>query len=148
MLGSIRAALNARPWIGYVLAGVLFAACVYFILRAGRGTDPYTPERMTEKVAIRFTDTDEVVEMTRGQLDKELRRRGDRLDPSQGIVNPKTGKPTGFLFSKSEWEEMIERINREKEEIRRSTGKQLPPVPREVPVPPSPPQGDAPSGKN
>jgi hypothetical protein len=29
----------------------------------------------------------------------------------EGIINPKTGKPTGFPFDKDEWSEWIARIN-------------------------------------
>jgi hypothetical protein len=69
-------------------------------------------------VTIRFTDTEDEMTIPRGRLDKELRRQGDHLDPSQGYINPKTNKPTGFLFDKAEWEAMIARINKDKEEAK------------------------------
>lgn len=138
MLASIREFINKKPWIGWIVAGLLLVGSVLYFLRTQRGTDPYSPDRMTEMVTIRFTDTNEEIEMTRGQMDKELRRRGDKIDPAQGIINPKTGQPTGFLFNKSEWEQMIARINREKEQIRSSSGKTVPPAPRKEPAPQPP----------
>ncbi|CAG0958478.1 hypothetical protein PHYC_00597 [Phycisphaerales bacterium] len=141
MLTRVRQFVNEKPWIGWLVAGLLLLGSVFYFLRTQRGTDPYSPDRMTEMVTIRFTDTNDEIEMSRGHMDRELRRRGDKIDPSQGIINPKTGQPTGFLFNKSEWEEMIARINREKEEIRATSGgKSIPPAPRKEPSPQPPPE--------
>jgi hypothetical protein len=123
MLSRFREFVNKSPWLGWILAAVLLAVSVVFFMRGQRGTDPYSPGRMQETVTIRFTDTNDEMTMTRGQMDRDLRKSGPKLDPSVGIINPKTGKPTGFLFNKSEWDEMITRINREKEEIRQTGGK-------------------------
>lgn len=148
MLGKLREFVNKSPWLGWVLfVAVLGLAVVLWFIRS-KGTDPYTPERMVEEVTVRFTDTNDEVKMTRGQLDKELRRRGDKLDAAQGIINPKTGQPTGFIFSKAEWEEMITRINQEKEEARTASGKLIKPAPRDEPKPMQPaPAGTAPAPK-
>src|SRR5207253_662796 len=97
MLTRFREFMNKSPWMGWALAALLLCVSVVFFIRArGPGSDPYSPERMRQMVTIRFTDTDEEVTMPRGTVDKDLRRQGDHLDPSKGIVNPKTGKPTGF----------------------------------------------------
>jgi hypothetical protein len=144
MIDRVRQMLN-KPWVGWAMFALLLGAAVFYFLRGGRGTDPYTPERMQETVTIRFTDTNDEIEMTRGQLDKELRRRGDTLDPTQGIINPKTGAPTGFLFNKSEWETMVARINAEKAEIRSTTGKSIAPAPR--PAAPADPKLLTPPGE-
>jgi hypothetical protein len=134
MTGGLREWLN-KPWLGWVLFVIVLGLAVYFFLTGGRSNSPYSPDRMKETVTIRFTDTNDEIEMTRGQLDKEVRRRGEAIDPTQGIINPKTGQPTGFLFSKSEWEEMVKRINAEKAAIRASAGKSVAPAPRpETPV--------------
>lgn len=123
MLAGVREFLNKKPWIGWALALVFLAIGAYFFYRSrSAGPDPYNPARMTEMVTIRFTDTEDEITMPRGRLDKELRRQGDHLDPSQGYINPKTGKPTGFLFNKTEWDEMIARINKEKEEAKAHPG--------------------------
>jgi hypothetical protein len=119
MLAAIREFLNKKPWVGWALAVVLLGVSVFFYFRSRRaGEDPYSPARMTEMVTIRFTDTEDEMTIPRGRLDKELRRQGDQLDPSKGIINPKTGKPTGFLFDKKEWDEWIARINKEKAEAK------------------------------
>jgi hypothetical protein len=121
MLGSVREFMNKAPWAGWVVAGVLLLAAVYMFMRGQTGTDPYSPERMTEMVTIRFTDTGDEITMPRGTMDKQLRHQGEKLDPSKGIINPKTGQPTGFLFNKEEWEEMVARINSEKEQARKGS---------------------------
>jgi hypothetical protein len=119
MLAGIRETMNKKPWIGWVVALFLLGVAVFFFFRSrSAGADPYSPARMTEMVTIRFTDTDDEITIPRGRLDKELRRQGEHLDPSQGYINPKTGKPTGFLFDKKEWDDMIARINKEKEEAK------------------------------
>ena len=126
MFGSIREFLNKSPWLGWVLAGILLAVSIFMLVKGQGGTDPYNPDRMRESVTIRFTDTNDEITMTRGQMDKELRRKGVKLDVSEGITNPKTGKPTGFLFNKTEWDEMIARINQEKEDAKRNKGAIVP----------------------
>jgi hypothetical protein len=132
MIGRIREFINKSSWLGWALAVVLLGLSVFMFFRGQHSSDPYSPERMTETVIIKFTDTGDEVEMTRGQLDKEMRRRGDKLDPTKGVINPKTGLATGFPFDKNDWEEMIARINAEKEEVRTSTGKSIAPAPRET----------------
>src|SRR4051794_954566 len=102
---NIREFINKSSWMGWALAGILLAASVVIYVRGQHSEDPYSPDRMKEMVTIKFTDTNEEVSMPRGQMDRELRRSGEKLDPSAGILNPKTGKRTGFPFNKSEWEE-------------------------------------------
>src|SRR2546423_986391 len=123
MLGGFRSFLNKSPWAGWALAGVLLCVAVFFYIRSrSAGADPYSPARMQEMVTIHYTDTDEEETIPRGRLDKELRQQGDHLDPSKGIINKKTGKPTGFLIAKQDWDEMIARINTEKEEAKKHPG--------------------------
>lgn len=116
MLQGLRESLSKKPWIGYALAGILLAVSLYLAFFRSSGESPYSPEAMTEMLTVRYTDTDEVVKIPRGRLDKELRGMGARLDPTQGLINPKTGKPTGFLVDDKEWNTMIARINQEREE--------------------------------
>jgi hypothetical protein len=121
MLAGVRTFLNKSPWIGWVFAGLLLCASIFFYFRSrSAGADPYSPQRMTEMVTIRFTDDDSEITMPRGRLDKQLRQSGDHLDPTIGITNPKTGKPTGFLVAKDDWDAMIARINKEKEEAKKN----------------------------
>jgi hypothetical protein len=120
MLGSVREFLNKSPWIGWALALLLLCASIFFFIRGQRNPDPYSPDRMKEMVTIHFTDTDDEMTIPLGRLDKELRLQGDHLDPSKGYINPKTGKPTGFLTAKKEWDDIIARINKEKEEAKKN----------------------------
>jgi hypothetical protein len=118
---SLREFLNKAPWAGWVTAGIVFLAAAFLFFRGQRSDDPYNPDRMREMVTIRFTDTGEEITMPRGTMDKQLRHQGAHLDPSKGIINPKTGQATGFLFDKKEWDAMIARINNEKEQARKGS---------------------------
>lgn len=112
---GIREFVNQRPWIGWSVAGVLFLIVVWrFVTHAGPEAGPYSPERMTEMVHIRFSDTGKEMDIPRGRLDKMMRERGTVLDPSIGLLNPETGKNTGFPISKDDWDGMINRINKER----------------------------------
>lgn len=130
MINQIREFINKRPWLGWVVALLMVGVSAFVYMRRTSAGDAYSPDRMREVVTIRFADTNDEITMTRGKLDQELRRRGDKLDPNEGVVNPKTGKPTGFPFDKSEWEKTIARINEEKAEIRSTSGKSVAPAPR------------------
>lgn len=111
---NIREQMEKKPWLGWSVAGVLLLVAVFIYIRRSSNDDPYSPERMTEMVTIKFTDTGDEIEIPRGRLDKELRGRGGALDPSQGVINPKTGAATGFPFNKREWEDWIKRVNEDK----------------------------------
>ncbi len=132
----MRDLLSKYPWLGWAIAGLLFALTLWLIFRP-RNAGEYDPDRMKDMLTIRYTDTDEVEKIPRGRLDQMLRRSGDNLDPTKGIINPKTGKPTGFLVDEDEWSSMIERINREKSQIRHESGAKSRVLPRkETPLTP------------
>jgi|GEM_PF-591602 len=120
MLSGLREKMNKSPWMGWAFAGVLLLASLFMFFRSRSSIDPYSPARMQETVVIKFTDTGEEVEMTRGNLDREMRRSGDKLDSTKGVLNPKTGQYTGFPFDKNDWDQMIARINQEKQEFKKS----------------------------
>lgn len=143
-MNSLRNFLKESPWAGWLVALLLLGAAVWIYFARTGSTDPYNPDRMREMVSIKFTDTGDVIEMPRGRLDKELRGRGDTVNSAQGIMNPKTGQPTGFLFDKTEWDQMIQRINSEKETIRKTSGKTVAPAPRAATAPPTPPAAQPP----
>ncbi|MFO0858581.1 MAG: hypothetical protein U0640_14630 [Phycisphaerales bacterium] len=106
--------MNKNPWAGWVAAGLIAALAVgLYFYRMNSGGNIYSPESMTEMLTIRYTDTDDVERIPRGRLDKMIRGR-EKLDPSEGLINPKTGKPTGILVNEKDWNEMFERIKREK----------------------------------
>jgi hypothetical protein len=118
----VRDVLNKYPWLGWVIALLLLGLSIWLYVARTRGAGDYDPDRMKDMLTIRYTDTDEVEKIPRGRLDQMLRRSGDSLDPTKGIINPKTGKPTGFLVDEDEWTTMIERINREKDAVREASG--------------------------
>jgi hypothetical protein len=113
-MNKLRELINSKPWVGWAVAGVLALVGAFFAFR-GLGTAPGSTESYREMVTIKFTDTEETIEMPRGRFLRELMLRPGKADPSVGINNPATGKPTGFLFDKAEWERTIADINKEKE---------------------------------
>ncbi len=107
----LRESINQKPWLGWAVAAVLFCVAALFALRSFFPSgDIYSGDSMSEMVTIKFTDTGETMEIPRGRLIKQLLDDGGTLDPSKGIMNPKTKQPTGFLFNKSEWESMIKSL--------------------------------------
>jgi hypothetical protein len=129
MLSRLRESMAKSPWLGWVVAlGILGVAIAMYFLRGGDADAVYSPEAMREKVTIRYTDTNEEVEIPRGRLDKMLRESA--LDPAKGLINPKTGQASGFLVNKREWEDMINRIKDENAEAaRQKPGKAPAPKP-------------------
>jgi hypothetical protein len=122
MLDRVRQLMNSKPWIGWAVAGVLLAGSAFMIIRGQTsGRDAYHPDRLQETVTVRFTDTGDEMTTTRGRLLRELTKDAGQLDPSKGLINPKTGQPTGFLFDKEEWDAMVTRINAEKESFRKGS---------------------------
>jgi hypothetical protein len=113
---SIRQLLQ-KPAVGWSVAGlaILFSLWLFWRGMFARGT--YDMARMTEKVTIRFADTGDEVELTRGEFEEQLRRLGQDLKADQGILNPKTGKPTGILIAAREWQETVNRLNQERAEM-------------------------------
>lgn len=111
---GLREVINQKPWLGWTLVGVfLGVGLTYLALGWGGGKDPYNPERLKEMVTVKFTDDGSTMQMPRGRIEKMIAERPE-LSESEGITNPKTGKPTGFLFDEDEWKEMITRLKAEK----------------------------------
>jgi hypothetical protein len=106
---GIRETLNQKPWIGWAVAGVLLVVAGWFAFRSMTvGGDRFNPDSMRETVTIKYTDTGDTEEVHRGRLIKRLLDEcGGKPDPTRGLINPKTGQPTGFLFDKEEWDAMI-----------------------------------------
>ncbi len=116
----LREFLAKSPMIGWALALVFMAVAGWMIVSGlGGGGGKYTPERMQETVTIKFSDTGDTIEMYRGDLEKLVRQRSEGLDKGKGIVNPKTGQPTGFPYSPDDWDGMIDRIAEQRAEMRK-----------------------------
>ncbi len=142
----MRSLLTKYPWLGWVIAAFLLGVSVWLYFARTRGVAEYDPESMKEMLTIRYTDTNETEKIPRGRLDQMLRRSGDKLDPSKGIINPKTGQPTGFLVDDEEWTVIIDRINRDKDAARAAKGDRArvmtqpaPPAPKTPATQPTPP---------
>ena len=125
MLDTVRDFVNKRPWLGWAVAGVMFIGSYVLYRQLSGKNDTYSVDRMSETVTLKCVETGEEWQMSRGQMELELRDRPGMVDPAAGLRNPKTGKYTGFPFSKGEWEETIARLNKERQEVidkRRGTG--------------------------
>lgn len=112
-MDAIREFMRQKPWIGWALAFALLATTAWVYVGGGR-TNPYSADYLTETVTVKFADTGDEITMSRGEIELELRARAGRLEPGAGILNPKTGKPSGFPFYAQEWNQTISRINAEK----------------------------------
>jgi hypothetical protein len=114
--------LRKRPIIGMVAAAVLSAIAVVLVMRVLLTQD--RTERLGQDVIIKCIETGDEWTMNRGMMELELARMSatKNLDPSEGLINPKTGKPTGFPFNKSEWDELIQRINQQRQAQREFKG--------------------------
>lgn len=117
-MASLVEQVKEKPWTGWAMAGVLAVALVVVIIRLLPGSaGEFSGPSLGEMVTIKYTDTEEQEEMTRGELLKRMLRDsgGAAIDPNKGIVNPKTGKPTGFLHDKSKWDKLVKDVNIERE---------------------------------
>lgn len=120
----MRGILQRYPMGGWVLAAVLMLAAAFMAWRNFK-SDPIS--QMTELVTIRCTETGETWQVPRGVLEKQLFQRPFPVDPNIGVVNPKTGKPTGFPVD--DWKRTVDRINFEREALRRDQSNVNPPAP-------------------
>ncbi|GMV25782.1 MAG: hypothetical protein AMXMBFR58_18130 [Phycisphaerae bacterium] len=133
IMEKLRKFINDRPWLGWAFAGVILVVSL-FVYRALSGkNDPYSVDRLSEIVTLKCAETGFEWQMTRGEMERELRSRVGMAKPEDGLQNPQTGKFTGFPFDKSEWTETIERLNGERQEVinrrkNQSTGKQAAPA--------------------
>lgn len=111
---SLRDSMNQRPWIGYVIVGLLIAAGAFAFFRFGSGgADDIS--RLSQKITIRDAQTGDEWTVLRADMELGLIQQSNRgvLDPSRGLVNEKTGKPNGFPVDGS-WASTVERINQER----------------------------------
>ncbi|MFM9959125.1 MAG: hypothetical protein ACKVZJ_13760 [Phycisphaerales bacterium] len=116
----MRELLNRKPWLGYVLVGLLVAAGVYAYLFLA-GSEQRSLKKLGEMVTIRDTETGDEWTMVRGRMELELIQRSatETLSARVGLTNPKTGKPNGFPVDGS-WDEAIKRVNEQRAEANAS----------------------------
>lgn len=115
-MGAIREWLK-KPAVGWTVAGLAVVIATVLFVQSFFTRSAYDLGRMQENVTIRFMDTGEEISMPRGRFEVLLRESGRVLKPDEGLMNPKTGKPTGILVAQREWEETVERLNRELAEV-------------------------------
>lgn len=125
-MNRLRELLRQYPWAGWAVAGVLLLVAAFFAWR-GRGAGPYSLDRMTADLTIRCAETGEEWTVPRGRVEAELRQRAGLIDTGQGLVNPKTGRATGFPVAR-EWNDMVQRVNADKQAMLSRT--------RRAPAPP------------
>lgn len=129
---GLRETVNSKPWIGWAVAGAMILVAGFFAYRNMSGSgDRFAPESMRETVTIKYTDTGDTEEVHRGRLIKRLLdEQGGKVDATRGLINPKTGQPTGFLFDKREWDAMIKEL-----EVQSPKGPPSAPAPPRAPKP-------------
>lgn len=109
---GLREAINDRPWLGWIVAGVAIVIGVFAVLRGLRDGAPDSVARRSEMVTIRCTETGTEWDMNRGEFERLLMTMPGEIDPSAGIPSPHAeGRLTGILVDKSDWTEAVERIN-------------------------------------
>ena len=113
-LNRIRQILQS-PVIGWSAAGVCVLFALFLLLRSWISPSPYDLAKLSENVTVRFTDTNEEMTLPRGEFEKRLRELPGELTKSKGILNPKTGQASGVLVATREWDETVDRLNRERE---------------------------------
>lgn len=114
-MNRIRQFMRDKPWIGWVVALFALAGAGVIIFKQQTTTGMYDPESMTQIITIKFLDTGDEVEIPRGRVDTMLReQQSGVVDPSKGLLNPKTGQPTGFPIDKRNWDAWIKRINEDR----------------------------------
>lgn len=114
-MDRIRQLMREKPWMGWIVALVAIAAAGFMMFNNTQSDGRFTPSNMQEIITIKYIDTEEEVRLPRGRVDKMLRGQGGNLDPSKGLINPKTGKASGYPVDKDDWEKWIKRINEDRE---------------------------------
>jgi hypothetical protein len=109
---SMREFLNKSPLLGWgVAAGVAVLAVVMFIRGLGGGET----SELTQEVTIRCKETGKEWKMPRGAMEKQLMLRPYPVNADEGLINPDTGKPTGFPVD--DWKRTVEQINASREPL-------------------------------
>jgi hypothetical protein len=103
---GLREFINKRPMLGWAVAVLIALGATIMFLRNLSGGE--TAE-LTQMVTIRCVETGKEWTMPRGAMEKELMLRPYPVNPEEGLVNPDTGRPTGFPID--DWAVTVKRVN-------------------------------------
>lgn len=102
----MRKSLAERPMLGWGVAAIMMLAAAFLVYRQVTGGET---RELGSMVTIRCTETGDTWQVPRGVMEKELYMRPFPINPDEGLINPKTGKRTGFPVD--DWKLTVERIN-------------------------------------
>jgi hypothetical protein len=123
----LRKIQETSPALMWMIVGVLLTVGVYLIVR--QFTLQSSQEALGAEVIIRFEDTGEEIKLQRGRLERLMLEQGvnEALDPTKGLINPKTNKPTGFPINRDYWNQLVHAVN---DAMKRTTATPTTPQPK------------------
>ncbi len=111
---ALREIAREKPCVLWAAIGALVLAAVLVLVRfTAGGHAPDSIEALSQEVTIRCSETGKEWTVQRGRMERDLLLRGVPIDPSVGLPNPDTGRPTGFPADRDMWERTIKRLNNE-----------------------------------
>ena len=117
--------LGTPKIVARILLGLLVCVlALVLVLRLAGPENPYTHERLTEDVTLKCRETGFEMTIPRGRMEQMLWDRPAPIDPTVGLTNPETGRPT--MFPKSEWEQTVQRINDDRRTVAEQSGRKKP----------------------
>ena len=108
MIGKLKQRSPAAAW---ALVVALLGVGAYIAARPFLSAS--SQESLGADVVIRFEDTGDEMRIQRGRFERMMLEQGVEapLDPSKGINNPKTNKPTGFPVDREYWNGLVNAVN-------------------------------------
>ena len=121
---KVKVLFGERTALRIALAVCLLILAILAFRRFAGSPNPYSFDRLTQEVTLVCRETGEEFTMPRGRVEQQLWQRPAPLDPTVGLTNPNTGRPT--LFPKTEWEATIDRINADRQAVAAASGRKPP----------------------
>jgi hypothetical protein len=118
---KVKVLFGERTVLRIALAACLVVLAVLAFRRFAGPQNPYSFDRLTQDVTLICRETGEEFIMPRGRMEQQLWQRPAPIDPTLGLTNPNTGRPT--LFPKNEWEATIDRINADRQAVADASGR-------------------------
>ena len=120
---SMRSFIDERPMLGWGVAAIVALVAVLMFVRGMGGGE--TAE-LTQEITIRCRETGKEWKLARGAVEKQLMMRPFPVNPDEGLINPDTGKPTGFPVD--DWKQTVTRINASRETLVKKAQAGAPPA--------------------